>query len=84
MFCPVCHAQYRPGFTVCSDCQVALVADLRDARSVNALQDQDSEITSFTLFWSGSDARVHAEICEALEHQGIPMRSLDTGDIFLT
>ena len=28
MFCPVCRGEYRPGFTVCSDCDVALVAEL--------------------------------------------------------
>jgi len=25
MFCPVCRAEYRPGFTRCSDCEVGLV-----------------------------------------------------------
>ncbi len=24
-FCPVCHLEYRPGFTECSDCGVPLV-----------------------------------------------------------
>ena len=27
MFCPKCRAEYRDGFTRCSDCAVALVAD---------------------------------------------------------
>lgn len=80
MFCPVCGAQYRPGFTVCSDCQVALVSDPPDNPSANPRPHDDSEIKSFTLLWSGSDARVHAEICQALERQGIPLRSLDTDD----
>lgn len=26
MFCPLCHAEYREGFTVCSTCRAALVA----------------------------------------------------------
>jgi len=25
MICPNCHAQYRPGFTTCSDCHIPLV-----------------------------------------------------------
>ena len=25
MFCPVCKAEYRPGFTFCSDCGIDLV-----------------------------------------------------------
>jgi hypothetical protein len=28
MFCPVCHDEYRPGFTRCASCDVALVASL--------------------------------------------------------
>lgn len=28
MFCPNCRAEYRPGFTRCSDCQVDLVGEL--------------------------------------------------------
>ena len=28
MFCPSCKAEYRPGFTECSDCGVALVYEL--------------------------------------------------------
>jgi len=28
MYCPECRAEYRPGFTMCADCQVALVEAL--------------------------------------------------------
>jgi len=28
MFCPICRAEYRPGFTHCSDCNTELVPDL--------------------------------------------------------
>ncbi|MEA3296949.1 MAG: DUF2007 domain-containing protein [candidate division Zixibacteria bacterium] len=28
MFCPKCRAEYREGYTYCSDCEVALVAEL--------------------------------------------------------
>jgi hypothetical protein len=28
MFCPVCKAEYRPGFTTCTDCNVELVQEL--------------------------------------------------------
>ena len=28
MFCPLCTCEYREGFTMCADCDVALVAEL--------------------------------------------------------
>lgn len=28
MYCPACRAEYREGFTECSDCRVALIANL--------------------------------------------------------
>ena len=30
MFCPECRAEYRPGFTRCSDCDVDLVQELSE------------------------------------------------------
>ncbi len=29
MYCPICKAEYRQGFTICTDCGVALVPQLR-------------------------------------------------------
>jgi hypothetical protein len=28
MFCPKCRAEYRPGFSQCSDCELELIAEL--------------------------------------------------------
>ncbi len=28
MFCPVCRSEYRPGYTICKDCDVELVPEL--------------------------------------------------------
>src|SRR4029077_4823335 len=80
MYCPLCGTEYRPGFTVCSDCQVPLVPDPPRATSTNASGDDVSGDRSFTLIWSGSDTRVHAEIRDALDRKGFPVRSLDTDD----
>jgi hypothetical protein len=80
MYCPLCGAEYRPGFTVCSDCQVALVPDPPRAGSANASTDGTSDEKSFALVWSGSDSRLHAEICEALDLQRIPARTLGSED----
>jgi hypothetical protein len=40
MICPNCHAEFRDGFTTCSDCEIPLVEDLEsydpDAASADA------------------------------------------------
>ena len=79
MYCPLCGAEYRPGFTVCSDCQVALVPDPPGATSANASNDTSDE-KSFALVWSGNDSRLHDEICEALDREKIPKRTLGSED----
>jgi hypothetical protein len=80
MYCPVCGAEYRPGFTVCSDCQVALVTDPLAASMPNQSIENASGDQPFTLVWSGNDSRIHAEICESLDAQKIPARTLGSED----
>ena len=80
MYCPLCGAEYRPGFTVCSDCQVDLVPDPPRAASASVSIDDTADEKSFALVWSGNDSRLHAEICEALDRQKIPARSLGSED----
>ena len=79
MYCPLCGAEYRPGFTVCSDCQVALVPDPPRDGSATASNDNSDE-KSFALVWSGNDSRLHAEICQALDREKIPARTLGSED----
>jgi hypothetical protein len=39
MFCPECRAEYRPGFTRCSDCDVDLVHELPEPdTAIDAVQ----------------------------------------------
>jgi hypothetical protein len=76
MFCPVCHAEYRPGFTRCSDCQVDLVRELPTTSSgfisKAARDDEESgEHDSMELLWAGIDPRVHDRIAETLTAAGI-------------
>jgi hypothetical protein len=80
MYCPLCGAEYRPEFAVCSDCQVALVPDPPRSPSPNPPTDDTSGDTSFALVWSGSDPRKHAEVSEALDRQRIPARTLRRED----
>jgi hypothetical protein len=79
MYCPLCGAEYRPGFTACSDCQVALVPDPPRAGSATASSDTSDE-KSFALVWSGNDSRLHTEICQALDREKILTRTLGSED----
>jgi hypothetical protein len=65
-FCPVCHFEYRPGFTRCSDCGVPLVDTLSPEPRPAATGDVVV-------------ARVHGQLmaemwCELLANHGIASR----------
>jgi len=59
MFCPLCRAEFRPGFTECSDCHVPLVSTLAEATAAS-LQ-----------LWKGSDEEELNRVLAALDAQGI-------------
>ena len=85
MFCPQCKAEYRQGFTVCADCEVPLVWQLPAAPGAAPEADpsgQNPEPTEDPLcaFWKGDDPRIHAELCELLEEQGIPHKTIRRQD----
>ena len=85
MFCPQCHAEYRPGFTHCSDCDVDLVHELPLARTESVESRQDSsphenDEDPFCSFWKGDDGRLHAELCSVLDEAGIPHKTLRRQD----
>jgi hypothetical protein len=72
MFCPVCHAEYRDGFTRCSDCDVDLVRQLAGPAFVpKADRDRQEEEDTMQVLWSGVDPRVQNRITEALGEAGI-------------
>ena len=50
MFCPRCEAEYRPGFSRCSDCGVDLVDSLeqKPARSRPSVDDAPVVLCCFT------------------------------------
>ena len=68
MFCPNCEAEYRPGFSRCSDCDVALVDRLEetDVHSNNPELSGTPE-----LLWTGTDAGIRDGIIEALDTANI-------------
>lgn len=76
MYCPLCRAEYRPGFTTCSDCDVALVPD----PPPDPFDRPSKDGRSFAPVWTGDDPGKHAEICEALDLQEIPTRTLRRED----
>jgi hypothetical protein len=55
MFCPNCKAEYRVGFTECSDCQVPLVEKLPDD-SADAKARAVVDASNVVKLWEGSDA----------------------------
>jgi hypothetical protein len=73
MFCPECKAEYRPGFTRCSDCDVDLVEALSPAdNSANELT--DSSLGTIKRVWSGKDEERCITLCERLKVAGIPFK----------
>ena len=82
MFCPVCKAEYRRGFTRCADCDVELVHELPAAAIVPhlAAAPGDPEEDPFCSFWTGDDPRIHAELIELLEKEGIPQKTVRRAD----
>jgi len=82
MFCPVCKAEYRQGFSRCADCDVELAYELPAAAIVpiESVARDDAEEDPFCSFWKGDDPRVHAELCELLSEQGIPYKTVRRQD----
>jgi hypothetical protein len=74
MFCPQCKAEYRPGFTHCTDCDVDLVPELpKTAIEPNQSGEPgDPNEDPFCSFWKGEDPRLHAELCSVLDEARIP------------
>lgn len=70
MFCPVCKVEYRPGFTRCSDCDVALVEHLPTA-APGADRDAPSDAEGRKLLWSGLSVKLYEAIRDALDAAGI-------------
>src|SRR6267154_2485599 len=66
MYYPLSKAEYRAGFTRCSDRDV----DLVDA--VTPKPDDGLSKSNLVLLWTGDDLSLHASILEELKAAGIP------------
>jgi hypothetical protein len=60
MFCPLCKAEYRDGFSQCSDCQLALVGTSAEAASIPV-----------ECFWQGTDRGECDRLLDALSDSNI-------------
>ena len=78
MYCPQCKAEYRQGFTRCADCDVELVHELNEeALAVRTpVIPGDPDQDPFCEFWRGDDPRLHSELCELLDQEGIPHKTV--------
>jgi hypothetical protein len=85
MYCPQCKAEYRQGFTRCADCDMDLVyepppaAEGWGAAGKPGSHAEDSD-DPFCSFWRGDDPRIHAELRELLNEEGIPHKTLRRED----
>jgi hypothetical protein len=68
MICPNCHAEFRPGFTVCSDCGIALVEALPGGDEAGA-ESLDGALEPFHETWSSDEL---AAILELFEEHRLP------------
>jgi len=70
MFCPICKTEYRPGFTKCADCGVALVDHL-PAGGAPGDKDAPRDSEGRELLWSGLSAKLYEAVRDALDDAGI-------------
>src|SRR5271157_3378023 len=67
MFCPLCKAEYRDGFTQCSDCRLPLLATQEEAAAAGVRR-----------LWTGSSRRDFEDILTALAQAEILCHSRET------
>lgn len=67
MFCPECRAEYRPGFTHCTDCDVDLVTELPKP-------EPDIDCAELSHVWTGKSQSRCVELCKDLRAKGIPFK----------
>ncbi len=70
MFCPVCKAEYREGFTRCAECDAELVSyPPGEAREDVGLRDDPDQ--SAVVVWQGSDPLLADRLLEVLDEEGM-------------
>jgi hypothetical protein len=67
MFCPSCKAEFRPGITRCSDCNIELVEAAPKGPS-----DESSSEGNLVLLWSGDNLALRAALLDELKAARVP------------
>ena len=77
MFCPLCKAEYRQGFTECSDCHITLVStqEEADAVKVDQLRIDDRAVVDLLLN-ALTDAKIPFRSREVLQSNPWPWISV--------
>jgi hypothetical protein len=68
MFCPLCQAEYREGFTRCADCDVDLVPSLPSSPA-------ETPEEGLVMVWKGTDAAFFGQLVHSLNGTGIACHS---------
>ena len=76
MFCPICKTEYRPGFSECADCHVALVEKLPATGSADG-DTPPTDSDGMELLWSGLSSGLADEIRDTLDAAGIFHKDTD-------
>jgi hypothetical protein len=76
MFCPQCQAEYRQGFTRCSDCDVDLVHHLEPRLDTVELGtgELDDREADLQLIWKGHEESECVRVCRNLLKADIPYK----------
>jgi hypothetical protein len=64
---------------MCADCDVPLVAQLLTPPS-GLVDSAEPGEDPFCAFWKGDDSRIHAELCELLDEQSVPHKTVRRAD----
>ena len=81
-YCPQCGAEYREGYSSCSDCHVLLVLE-RPGSVKSVAEPGDPNEDPFCSFWVGNDDRVLGELRAVLDEAQIPHKTVKREDWLL-
>jgi hypothetical protein len=71
MICPECKAEYRDGFTRCTDCDVKLEIPTAHKSDVDEMSVTKIQPEASAVLWRGQDPVAFSVVLSALDEQGI-------------